>query len=331
LALSVSVKRTLSASAARIQNARLRLLDRLLNASDDGRLKPMSGSWQARGLVFSRDRPLQLHALLTSYLALCEDPAPLSVIYSALTPEYDVAYAQVIEEIGDARISVTSEEELGFRKTLLNELAPNSSSHVFFLVDDIVFTESWRFSSLLPFSTESSIVSLRLGSNLNWSYTNDRRQRVPKLVGLSQFESAAGDPRDADALFSWKWIRGESDWAYPLSLDGNVFRVEPLRQLVSQLDFHSPNSLEARLQKHASMFLMTWGVCFGKSRLVNLPLNRVQNDIPNRHGQISAQELLEVWSDGVRVDTAALRGLVNCSAHQEVTLPLLHRPSHGKS
>src|SRR5258708_3999245 len=47
------------------------------------------------GIVFSKDRPTQLHALLDSYCRHAADPVPLHIIYKATTEAHERAYREV--------------------------------------------------------------------------------------------------------------------------------------------------------------------------------------------------------------------------------------------
>ena len=96
------------------------------------------------GVVFSKDRPLQLHGLLTSYFELNKKPPPLTVIYSASNSEYFSAYKE-LKIIFD---SVFFLQETTFRESLLFTLSKISFSKIFFLVDDILFILSIKFDQL---------------------------------------------------------------------------------------------------------------------------------------------------------------------------------------
>ena len=44
---------------------------------------------------FSKDRPLQLYALLESYFTYCKDPVPLIILYKASEDDYERAYNEI--------------------------------------------------------------------------------------------------------------------------------------------------------------------------------------------------------------------------------------------
>ena len=45
----------------------------------------------AQCVVFSRDRPMQLHALLSSYFEKAKNPAPVHMLYSASSARFEAA------------------------------------------------------------------------------------------------------------------------------------------------------------------------------------------------------------------------------------------------
>ena len=56
-----------------------------------------SGAYPAEGIVFSKDRALQLHALLCSYSEKVATPVPLRILYCVSTPEHQKAYDEIME------------------------------------------------------------------------------------------------------------------------------------------------------------------------------------------------------------------------------------------
>ena len=66
---------------------------------------------------------------------------------------------------------------------------------------------------------------------------------------------------------------------------------------------------------------------FRKSRIVNIPANKVQEEINNLHGAIHQDDLLQKWFDGLAIDYAQFRGWNNRSVHQEANFPFIKRDS----
>lgn len=292
------------------------------------------GKAQAQCIVFSMDRALQLHGLLGSYFENVTDPAPISVLYRCSDESHRQAYREVFEEY-DGRLERTVEEVWpgDFRRQLLTLLRAVNSEKCFFLVDDDLFIEEVSLAEMLALDSRYVIPSLRMGVNLTDSYTLNEKQQLPAMfrgVGLAQDERELDAAIYADKkneILFWQWGAGTLDWGYPLSVDGHIFDTAEIRTLAEMTEFSSPNTFEAALQAHSWLFEARRGACYRKSRLVNIPCNRVQEDFTNRHGSVHQDELLERWQRGLRMDYRALYRVVNRSAHEELPIGFVSRRS----
>lgn len=264
-------------------------------------------------VVFSKDRPLQLDALLRSYFDCVADAAPVRVLYAAGSQRAADGYAALARRFADRPLAFMREGS--FRDDLLALLAQIRAPRLLPLVDDIVFTHPTRLADFAGLDLADHVPSLRHGRNLRRSYAGRAIQPLPPL------EDIPGSP----GLVRWRWSEGRLDWAYPLSVDGHIFATHEARILAEISPFHSPNTLEAAWQALLPAFRDRFGVAYAQSRLVNLPLNRVQHDYRNRHGQVDAQELLERWEAGYEIDVASLRGSLNDSVHQELPFAFRRR------
>ena len=282
----------------------------------------------ARGIVFSRDRPMQLDALISSYRTLVANPAPLDVIYVASTSDFAAAYSQVEQLHAGPGVAFHLEPGPGeFAQLLTSVMSRVTSPTTFFLVDDIVFIRPFDLGEFAALADLRSVPSMRLGRNITWSYTRNSKQAQPhfRTLNFPELGSAATNSAHDAKLLAWRWRSGIIDWGYPFSLDGNIFVTDTIRDLVSRCEFTSPNTLEASLHRHAAEAGTWWGVCFDESRIVNLPINRVQADVSNLHGSLHQDDLLLQWNAGMRIDVSSLVGAATDSAHQELDVTLVRR------
>jgi hypothetical protein len=251
------------------------------------------------------------------------------VLYRASSVEHSTAYDDVMRRLATSRIRwVRQERRESFRGQLLQMLEAIEADRMLFLVDDNLFVEPVDFGDLAGVELRYSVPSLRLGRNLTYCYTTNQDQRQPPLrtlgVSHSSARSEAQEHTSAD-LIEWDWRLGCFDWSYPLSLDGHLFDTAEVRAMSEVISFSSPSTYESQLQRFAPFFLPRLGVCYGKSRLVNIPFNRVQRRYGNRAGNVSAEELLGHWRKGLRIDHASYYGVSNISAHQDLPLRLINR------
>lgn len=277
-------------------------------------------------IIFSKDRPMQLHALLQSMALNVDGIELIQVIYAASNPDFEVAYETVIRLNQGANLIFVNESksDASFSKLVTRSLGKVDSHATFFLVDDIVFTRRIDIQAAASLATETCIPSLRLGLNIRHNYMTQTALRKPPLrkhkVPPSGPTSISRKPECA--IYSWNWGSGEGDWGYPLSLDGNIFTTSYLRNLLRKLFFNSPNTLEQAMQCDIKSFVRRIGICGEFSMIVNLPINRVQQDFNNSFGTIHQNELLSKWREGYSIDITEMLDLVNVSVHQDIPIKL---------
>ena len=268
----------------------------------------------ASGIVFSMDRALQLHALLSSYLEQVEKPAPLHLFYKTSNAMHQKAYDEIIEMFSGKLASVSVQKP--FRGKLIELLEAVESSKMFYLVDDDVFIDKIDMMDYAGYDTRYFIPSMRLGLNLKRNYTYGREQALPRWVNFPQ----GGKDRSF-----WRWREGELDWAVPCSIDGNLLDTKEILHLSRIIPYQAPNTYESALLAYAKWFGYRYGVCYSKSKIVNIPCNMVQTEIANIHGSLHQDALLERWQKGLQIDYRALYGVVNESAHQDVPFNFIKR------
>lgn len=292
------------------QEALQRALTELVN--DDSSTGPATvPSPLVTGVIFSKDRACQLHALLESFHAKVAGEIPLRILFTASSARHLQAYEDVRALFAGRAVIWIQESD--FRRDLLQIMEQLSSHRVLFLVDDIVMTRAVDFERLRPFSPKQCVVSLRLGEHI----TRHHRQPMPP--------PALRPTRVNDQFLEWNWDQGELSWAYPLSVDGHLFSTGEMRVMAGQVEFTGPNSFEKALQLFRPVFSRRLGICFRQSRLVNLPVNIVQTERENLHGNVEPEFLLEKWEAGQKMDLANLYEWTNQSLHQEQPLNFIPR------
>ncbi len=257
-------------------------------------------------IVFSMDRALQLDGLLRSFFLNKLGECTISVIYKASGDEHQNAYQDVIKRF-ENKVHFY-EEGVGFKSTLLDALAKINTGKLYFLVDDIIFTEKVDFDKLSKIDSSKFIFSLRMGNHLSYSYVVDKAQKLPQFI----------DKDDEFLYWDWSESNSELDWAYPLSVDGHIFGVEEIRILAEHFDYKGPNSFEGILQKVKGLFSTRLGMSYRKARILNNPCNKVQKEVINLHGEMHQDDLLKIWNSGHEIDVEVLQGYINKSVHENL-------------
>lgn len=261
-------------------------------------------------LIFSRNRPLQLHGLLLSIQDKVTSLSHVTVLH-----RYDDEYSPALEEIKAEFPGVGFQEDGDFKAQVLNFLS-SGPEYGFFLVDDNIFRRPIDLrlcENVLARDRNLLTFSLRMGLHLNYCYARGRKQAIPR-------------GQERDGLFTWKWRGAQSDWGYPLSVDGHVFRKRQLLEWCKDLSFDKPNRLESNMQvikkRPGIPDLCVSGI---EAYILNIPLNRVQNEFKNKHENVGADKLLSHWNSGLEIDIEAVGAVANTSCHFPIELPLRNR------
>ncbi len=256
-------------------------------------------------LIFSRNRPMQLHCLLES-IKKYTNLADISVLY-----RYDEKYQKGLDRVKELHRNVKFIDELDFETQVKNYLKYGQKFCTFF-VDDIVVKNNVDFSfpcQVLESNPAFLTFSLRLGTHLTHCYPINSRQNVP-------------NGNTNSGLFLWSWRNATHDWNYPFSVDGHIFRRSEIDSWVSHLKFKNPNQFESVMQSIPRTFATQDAcACFIQSAIVNIPINRVQNEFMNRAESISIDELYDLWMSGKAFDFEKIYGIINDGAHSPIALP----------
>jgi hypothetical protein len=296
------------------------------------------------GLVFSKDRALQLDACLASFFRHVEDASgvQLIVLHSGSTGrfrrQYDVLARcyegrarflpeesfrrQVVELLGSESPPAKAVGQQSIltrwrRKIASKSAVPESLTDlVLFLVDDTMFVAPLTLASVhagLQQNPDAIGFSLRLGRNTTHCYVLNRPQRLPA------FERAD------DGILKYKWTNADGDFAYPIEISSSIYRLPTIAGLISGLRFSDPNTLESQLALRAGGFSrsLSWMLCAERSVAFSAPVNRVQEVFENRAGanpELSTGRLADRFDQGLRIDVSAMDGFVSSACHQEVAL-----------
>jgi glycosyltransferase involved in cell wall biosynthesis len=264
------------------------------------------------GLIFSKDRALQLRATIESFLLHCTDSdnIRLTVLYKASSPLHQRQYDSLKSRFED----ITFIEENDFRSQTLAVVG--AFEYILFMVDDNIFTRDFSVNgvtSILGRESDAVGFSLRLGENTTYCYMAETIQRAP------EFESVA------DSVLKYDWTKAEHDYGYPLEVSSSVYRSQEIVDFLSRRDFSNPNTLESQLAL-TGQFRQTRPklLCFSTSVTFCNPVNKVQDVFPdNKAGsdeQNTVENLARLYQQGLVIDVNRYDGFTSHGVHQEVQL-----------
>lgn len=263
-----------------------------------------------KGIIFSKDRPIQLDALLRSYYLYCERPTSLVVIYNTSNDKFQKAYNELELIYPKANFI----KEINFRNDLINELNKVKEQYIFFAVDDMVFIRKFSFTDIIRNMKSRSIFSMRLGRKISWCETC--QIEMSPVYNLHK------------NLLKWEWSKNNYDWGYRFSVDGNVFKTNEILALTRSLKFKGPNSYEGLMNGFFLFKYKKWGFSFKEPIVTNLVLNKIQteSEYDNLFGDISVDNLLEYWNEGLQFDLNKISEYNFNSVHKILfEIPLMQR------
>ena len=297
----------------------------VIDANLTGNYGPMTGfedsntltqSSDTIGLIFSKDRAMQLQAVLESFLLHCKDPnrTRLKVLYKATN---DLS-RRLYDKLKSKFANVTFVEETTFRQQVID--ITTESPHILFMVDDNIFVRDFRLGDIIDSLTANPDAigfSLRLGRNTCHNYNRNLTSALPDLQVVT------------DEIVKYDWTNQEHHFAYPLEVSSSVYRANEILPLLQQLDFPNPNMLEGLMAANAKLYNQARNtlLCFDLSVTFCNPLNLVQTVCTNKTGnydQYSAENLAAMFAQGYSIDINEYNGLIPFGCHQDVELFFRH-------
>lgn len=270
-------------------------------------------------VIFSKDRPAQLFALLESIEKNTYGFDP-RILYKATTPEFEEGYEVVKKHFGKPPLFF---KEKDFRDDLSGML---HGKYIAFATDDGIFFRDIRreitFYEYALWNKDVACISLRLGVNTprNNYYSNGIGQYYPvPFKKYDYLHRTKSNEDNVPSAIQWNWKASSGNFAYPLSVDAHIFRSETIIPLIDKVPFDSPNSLEGNLQSVAHE-LPPLMIAPEKSAYVGNSVNRTQNIFQNYAGgvhPISTEELNRMFLQGYRIDWERFPYEVVRSPHHE--------------
>lgn len=212
-------------------------------------------------IVFSKDRPMQLHAYLESLFLFSDAQAKNVTVLFKETPEID--YSRVIDSFS----SVNWVREDVFHSDLL-KIINQSDEYIMFGCDDVVFTGPFNLDFAKNILQENADIfgfSFRLGNNI---------QPQPKeSISFGGYRS-------------WQWSEiSEPHYNYPWELDSTLYRKSDILDMLIAhgANIRSPNYFEGDFAVNVDKYISRKQLaCLtDKSKAIVITVNAVQDTHQN--------------------------------------------------
>lgn len=274
--------------------------------SEDGKLNRIVG------MIFSKDRAMQLDATLKSLDLNCKDRSDMDVkvLYTVSNPIHENQYDRLTEEY----TSVEFIKERDFTRQLLSSM--ESYPFILFLVDDNIMVRHFSIKDIteaLSKHDDALGFSLRLGRNTQYCYSLNAFQKLPDFTFIEK------------GFIKFDWTAAEYDFGYPLEVSSSVYRTKDLFSLLTGTEFSNPNTLEFQLASHTYQYAGIKNCIISNETSITFcnPVNKVQHVYNNRVGTkagYTSHELSQMFEQGYRIDVEKYSGFLPNACHQEVEL-----------
>lgn len=238
------------------------------------------------------------------------------VIYRTSSERFDDAYGQVKDSFPSVSfIKQGNNPYADFKSLTLHAVFDSPHDYILFGCDDLVVKDYIDLAKSIRQMEKygAYAVYFRLGLNLTYCYTCKHSQRVPPYQELE------------DDLCRWYFKDGQYDWGYPNSVSMTLYRKKDIAHDLRTLRYKNPNTFEGYWAERAHSVKHKKGLFYRSSKLVNLPINKVQEGRNHHMNAISPQELLKKFNDGFKLDFTPLFGMKNIAADMEYVPPFVER------
>lgn len=258
-------------------------------------------------IVFSRNRALQLDALLRSIDKYSISPFDVYIQFSC-SINHCQSYEVLITKYRETSNYKFVREE-SFPVSLLELIKGIKTQYLFFLVDDQVFVKPFDMKQIVSVMKKNSFFSLRLGKSIT-DFGIFERKLFPKYNTLSDYLE-----------WSWKQNKDQKDWGYQFSVDGTVYRTLDVLRASMSIPFKAPNSFEDNMNSVWFFRGDNTGMSYHEPVVINLIINASRQEKAYEHfesGEYSTDDMLELWNTGKRFSLEKVSSLVFYSTHYVV-------------
>lgn len=214
-------------------------------------------------LIFSKNRAAQLHLFLDSIIQNAPIFESIDVIYKSdqlFKPSYDILKIEFP--------NVNWVEEKDFRADTISCV---KGDYILPTVDDSVFYQKFNEKIIIEALKENFTFVLGVGLNTTFHWLGQYQIKMPIFIDKKDY-----------LVWDWKKLTQPSEFNCPFMITSNIYKTEEFKKYLNLINFNTPNTLEQQLQIN---FKDVGNMCcFKESVLVNMPINRVQNEANNLFG-----------------------------------------------
>jgi hypothetical protein len=268
-------------------------------------------------IVFSKDRPLQLQAFLESvdyYVVGFQD---IAVLCHARNDKFMAAYKKLEQQFPRVHFVYQSQHDprsdfwLLVRKIFANMSAPYTT----FGVDDTIVTDNIDLSLCIEMMKKWNAYAFYpyMGTDITHCYMTNTQILPPHLENVD------------NGFYRWNLLAGRGPWGYIHSVYMAIYPRSHIENIMSAMTAQSPNQFEGTWGGTAKLVPPAFGLCYEKARIMNIPVNLVQQDCPQNacSRRYTVEHLLDLFEHGWRIDYKKLHQYLHNAPHTDIDLPFI--------
>lgn len=226
-------------------------------------------------IVFSKDRPMQLHGYLESLIwaSGCSEEQ-IFVLYREVLP---ISYDKVKSYFPNVHWIA----EVNFGQQL-QTIIDASDEYIMFGCDDVLFMDTFDLQEMQAYLADHDDVvgfSLRLGANIT---------PLPKKT------------QKDGKYFTWRWTQATGHYGYPWELDCTLYRKKDVQGIARKMGLEnvkSPNYFEAIPEEKPEEYISRdrLAAYYERSKAIVITVNRVQETHLNKVDDSKITDVLSLF------------------------------------
>lgn len=258
-------------------------------------------------IIFSKDRPVQLYALLESIQSHVLGIEKISILYRSSTSEMEAGYLETKLQfplLSFHKIDADFQKILG---AVAFDYRTSKSPYLLFAEDDDLITDRLDLASAIDALETTRAYGFYFNYHIGLEYSSqlERYQPLPKLTPLRGL-------RVKEPLFAWQFSTGSDDWGTLSGISMALYRKTDLQPLFTKLCFDDPEELLAQWEQEEDKEKI--GLCLRNAKSLRL-----------KPSNLHLENLLDSFAQGLKIDIGPYFHIESPSQEISANLTLIPR------
>jgi len=267
-------------------------------------------------IIYTKDRACQLDLLLRSIKDNFLNVNKIQILEDWSDDKFKAGYDKIKSLNYGLDIKYIQQNKKTFRDLLRLAVAQSETDFILPFCDDDVLIRYTDITDISNYVDDTVIgIHLRYSSDLTISYGNWGILPLPEFL-------PAGD------YLKWDWTtyKTHSRWGYAYQAASLIYKTKFFKHMINNIEFDLPNSLEGAIMNKRYEWNKKTTVAFKHSPVVNISVNKIQKNVPNRGGRdinYPPKELNSIFLSGSIINTNGIYNMNNICEFVEILLDFI--------